>query len=485
MTERWLGYSARSERGELTRALRAVNPHASIAFAHNAEELRAMALGQGHGRVGVIVGLTDSGVSAVNLAAAVARDGGASEVVLVARGASGSLKSRALSAGVSDVIDVSLLATASDEVACGYDVDEPDLSAEDVPTTLAVPQVPRASVVPEVVPSGRMGPARHGRSVGHGTESPSHAEPWSGQWHVIGEDEGPDARDVPADLLGGTPRAGMPGRRGAILTFASGRGGVGKTTLVAVSAAVAASWGMRVALCDLDLSCGNLYSYFGLAHGCDLTQATRGGAPNAADLQRMGQPIDGGLRLWGPCAQPEMAEVVMPHVGAVLGLLASQADLVLVDTSTAFTDAVAQAAQVADRLLLLSDGGPGTAAALARLGALAVRLGVARTRIVRVSNRCDPRGRDEIVLNRANVGLETARDFRVLDGGGEVGELMAAGRAMAAAEALMPFGSSVASTLAKVLNEMGRLPASDEAARAAREEAPRRRWRLGRRRKVS
>ena len=56
----------------------------------------------------VILGFADEGVSDVNLAAAIAHDGSSPRVVLVCRNASGSLKSRAHQAGVSEVLDVAL-----------------------------------------------------------------------------------------------------------------------------------------------------------------------------------------------------------------------------------------------------------------------------------------------------------------------------------------------------------------------------------------
>lgn len=481
MTERWLGYSAVSERGEIVRALRSIDPNASISFAHNAEELRSKVLGHNRGRLGVIVGLTDSGVSAVNLAAALARDGVASDVVLVARDASGSLKSRALSAGISDVVDVSLLPPMASAASLMDDIDEPDLPSEVVPTTVLMPSVPLPSQVPDVERAyeglaGTDRVASHPVAQARAPQARSDSgEPWSGQWHVV---ETPRPR-VPSP---GPPPTGAG--RGSILAFVSGRGGVGKTTLVATQGVVAASWGMRVALCDLDLSCGNLYSCFGLGHGSDLAQIETGGGSSLESVQRIGEPATSGVRLWGPCDRPEMAEVVMPHVMGMLHVLAERYDLVLVDTSTTFTDAVAQAAQSCDRLLLVSDGGGGTASAMARLGALAVRLGVARTRIVRLSNRCDPRGRDEIVLNRASVGLETARNLRVIEGGEEVGELVAAGRVADVAEVAPAFVDSVAAVLAKVLSEMGRLPSCEQAIRAMRDEGPRRRRLFGRKREV-
>ncbi|MEE1208984.1 MAG: hypothetical protein U0K60_03000, partial [Parafannyhessea umbonata] len=175
---------------------------------------------------------------------------------------------------------------------------------------------------------------------------------------------------------------------------------------------------------------------------------------------------------------------VMPEVGTLLGELAATSDLVLVDTSPTFTDAVAQSAQMCDRLLLVTDGGVGSAVALARLGSLAVRLGVARTRIVRISNRCDPKGRDDIEFSRADVGLETARNFRVVDGGEEVGELAAAGKIPALAEMEGDFVTSLASALAQVLAEMGRLPDCEAAAKACEASKPRKRWAFGKRKEA-
>ncbi len=42
----------------------------------------------------------------------------------------------------------------------------------------------------------------------------------------------------------------------------SGRGGAEKKTTIAASLRLSASWGMKVGLIDLDLTCGNLYSCF-------------------------------------------------------------------------------------------------------------------------------------------------------------------------------------------------------------------------------
>ena len=148
--------------------------------------------------------------------------------------------------------------------------------------------------------------------------------------------------------------------------------------------------------------------------------------------------------------------------------------MLLVDTSATFTDAVAQAAQAADRLLLVSDGRPGSLSALARSSGLAVRLGVARTRIARVENRASPRARASLTAGRAEVGLEAARVYRVLEGGAEVAELLAAGQATELVGSGIAFAESVATVLAQLLAELGRLPSCNEAERAAQGPATRR-----------
>lgn len=251
-------------------------------------------------------------------------------------------------------------------------------------------------------------------------------------------------------------------RRGKVLTLCSGRGGTGKTSLSATMAAHACAWGMDVVLLDLDLSCGNLYSCFGLASGADLLALADGSAsPSATCAEALP-----GCRLLGPCARPEEAELAMPHVGELLSWAACVADLVVVDTSTTFTDAVAQAAQMADRLLLVGDA-RSSVSPLARASGLAVRLGVARTRIARVENRASTRSRMDFSLGRAEVGLEAARGFRVFDAGDEVAAYLDAGLAADLAAAGGPFSESVAVVLAQVLGELGCLPDCEGARRAA------------------
>lgn len=393
----WVGYCIDEGIGDLQRAAGTLGALDELSMAHDADELRRMVRDSEVGALGVIVGMTSDGVSDVNLAAAIARDGRARVVALVRRGASGSLRSRARNAGIDLVLD------PTDEEC-------------------------REAEPPSALPS-----------------SPLSADPRS--------------------LLGPLES------RAPVIALCSGRGGAGKTTIVAGMACAAARWGMRVAAVDLDLSCGNLHSCFGMRPVVDPTSLVGEWGSEGRALFSASP----GVSVTAPCGRPEMSELVMPQAASLVARAAEGTDLVLVDTSTTFTDAVAQAAQMCDRLVLVSDGAPGSMAAIARMGGLAVRLGVARTRISRLENRANPHAKTDFSLLRAEVGLEAARVFRVFDGGAEVSELIAAGQVASLMGLTGPFSRSVSAVTAQLLLELGRLP-DDEEARRLSEEQTTKRW---------
>ena len=444
MTDLWLGYAENAGRREVLMALRRIAPGSAVVFVQSPRELRERLRDEEPRTVGAIVGHGGSGVSDLNLAAAVAHDGFASEVVLVARGASGSLRSRASQAGVTRVVDATVA---------------PGLQSSEQPVAIAVGSEEDSIPVPTAVPVST-GNLMYGGGPAPSTAPGSVAAPELAAESQITVVEQPPEQ----------------GKVAPILTVTSGRGGVGKTSLVAMMAACAARWGMDVALVDLDLSCGNLHTCFGVTTGPDLARIVADGSVTAESMGRASVRCAEHLHLWGPCARPEMAEVVMPHMASLLNYLSARHDLVLVDTSTTFTDAVAQAVQSCDRMLVVHDERAGAIASAARMSALAVRLGVARTRIVRVVNLGDPRAKPNAFEGRAEVGLETARMFRVVDGGIEAEELLASGKVCDLVASDDDVVMGVSSLLAQTLAELGRLP-DDEGARKAAER------RVGRRRK--
>lgn len=403
MTEsRWLACADKRWRDDVMLVARSIEPSSTCEFADDAETFREEARADGRSFLGALVGGEDSGVTDVNLAAAIVADGGVARVVLARRGASGSLRSRALRAGIDLVVDPG-----------------------------------------EVIAAVTRG--KEGADGGLSLFAPAPAAIEEGT--TLGPGEGEQ-------------------RRAPILTFCSGRGGVGKTTLAATAAAVAASWGMNVGVLDLDLSCGNLFSSFGLARGCDLARLGATGSVSPDDIGAIGVAACEGVTLWGPCDLPEMAETAMSVAAELVRVVARITDVVLVDTSTTFTDAVAQAAQESDRLILVSDGSRGSSAALARMGGLAVRLGVARTRIARVENRVNPRAKLDLSAGRAEVGLEAARVLRASEGGDELSDYLASGEVDELVRVGSEFTDSVGTLVAQLLSELGKLPECPEAERA-------------------
>ena len=391
--------------------------------------------------------MNEGDISDVNLAAALVSDGHARRIMLVRRQLSGSFMSRARQAGVA------LVAEARTEGTCLYPLNMPETPIKesgvggelisDLGEDGFVSRDPVAlAEVPSVVPFALSVPA-----------APAHAAPETAS-HMLAASE----PVVPELRKQRTLEEG----RAPVLVVASGRGGVGKTTLAGLLGLQARAWGMRVALVDADLAQGNLRALLGA--GRQGVIYVRGTEPESLDeLMQDGLSADLGTLFFGPCEKPEDADVAASLVSPLLERLCSEVDLVVVDTSNTVTDAVADAMQAADRLLLLSDDMPGGLASLARVSGLAVRLGVARARIVRVINHCDPREPPDLQAGRAEVGLEMARVHQLAEGGIEVTELAAEGALGEVFSECRELGASVATCLARILGELRRLPDVPEA----------------------
>lgn len=428
---RWVISSGADTALKLEEYARACDAQASVTHVWDAWELRQRLRGDMAGAY-ALVAEGASGPDAVNVAAAVAADGRAADVVLVMRGASGSLRSRAKRAGVGHVLDMQEL-----EAACRE-------ARERVRTGLCANDA-RGQAAEGLAAAVRRGEAP-ATNVGVAT-SLARRESAPAAARREGAPAVARREDVP------------------VIAFVSGRGGVGKSTLVALAAHMAAGWGMDVACLDLDLAFGNLSALCGAERALDLAQAAEGELDDVR-LESLGAAAAERVHVWGPCRSPEYAETVQPIAADLVAGLTHSHDLVLIDTSASWGDATASAAQLADRLVIVSDERPGAIPALARCGGLAVRLGIARTRIVRLMNGCDPRMRDASFVARAAVGLECAREVRVPDGGIEVTELMSAGKAAELAALENPMCTALAHGLAELLKELGKLPEHEAAARA-------------------
>lgn len=267
--------------------------------------------------------------------------------------------------------------------------------------------------------------------------------------------------------------------RAPVICAISGSGGCGKSTIVATMAHAASLLGLRAAVLDLDLMFGNLYDLLGADAPHDmatLIEPSVTGALAEQDVVAASMRVAPGVTLWGPVAAPERAELMARPVELLLDILRRESDVVLIDTSVFWGDAVAAAVAACDRCLVVGDAAVSSATSAARVIELASRVGVPRTRMSAVFNRFGARGADEDVAMRFEIACALSSKIRIADGGQDLAALMAFGRADGAVGQTSAFATSVREATREMLVELGCAvgPWSDMVAdRATRTERPR------------
>ena len=273
--------------------------------------------------------------------------------------------------------------------------------------------------------------------------------------------------------------AAAPSHRAPVVCVVSGSGGCGKSTIVAAMAHAASLLGLRAAVLDLDLMFGNLYDLLGADAPHDmatLIEASTAGALTEPDIVAASMRVAPGVTLWGPVAAPEQAELMARPVELLLEVLRRESDVVFVDTSVFWGDAVAAAVSASDRCLVVGDAAVSSATSAARVIELASRVGVPRTRMSAVFNRFGARGADEDVAMRFEIACALSSKIRIADGGQDLAALMAFGRADEAVGQTSAFATSVREATREMLVELGCAvgPWSDMVTdRAMRTERPR------------
>lgn len=258
-----------------------------------------------------------------------------------------------------------------------------------------------------------------GELVGAGAQAPPARDDASARADASDacmELEEPDEPEAPARPAGAGPRA-------PVVTVLSGRGGVGKTAIAAMLGALASSWGMRAALIDLDLMFGDLHAWYGVDEPADLGKLydLRGGPGGfEAAVESSATKIGPGLTLWGPLQAPERAELVAGCVERLVALLQGVADIVIVDTSAHWGDAVASTVARSDRCLVVGGATLDAGRTAARVVELVAKMGVPHTRMTAVFNRLGAHGHGEDAALRFEMGAALRSKHRVSDGGDEV-----------------------------------------------------------------
>lgn len=267
--------------------------------------------------------------------------------------------------------------------------------------------------------------------------------------------------------------------RAPVICAISGSGGCGKSTIVATMAHASSLLGLRAAVLDLDLMFGNLYDLLGVDAQRDmaaLIEPSAAGALTELDIVATSMRVAPGVTLWGPVAAPEQAELMARPVELLLDVLRRESDVVFIDTSVFWGDAVAAAVAASDRCLVVGDAAVSSATSASRVIELASRVGVPRTRMSAVFNRFGARGADEDVAMRFEIACALSSKIHIADGGQDLAALMAFGRADEAVGQTSAFATSVREATREMLVELGCAvgPWSDMVAdRATRTERPR------------
>ena len=224
---------------------------------------------------------------------------------------------------------------------------------------------------------------------------------------------------------------------------------------------------------------GNLYDLLGVDAPRDmaaLIEPSAAGTLTEPDIVATSMRVAPGVTLWGPVAAPEQAELMARPVELLLDVLRRESDVVFIDTSVFWGDAVAAAVAASDRCLVVGDAAVSSATSASRVIELASRVGVPRTRMSAVFNRFGARGADEDVAMRFEIACALSSKIRIADGGQDLAALMAFGRADEAVGQTSAFATSMREATREMLVELGCAvgPWSDMVAdRATRTERPR------------
>lgn len=257
---------------------------------------------------------------------------------------------------------------------------------------------------------------------------------------------------------GETSQAGGDAQQARLVVLVAGRGGCGKTTLAAAMALRAAALELRTAVLDLDLMFGNLATLLGVEEPHDaatLVAPARAGRLEEADIVRASMRVAPGLTVWGPVRAPEHAELMGAPVEQLIRVMRSEADLIIVDTSAYWSDAVAAAVAACDRCLVLGDARTGSVAAAERVIDLAARIGVPRTKMASVFNRFSAHDASEDAASRFEFTTALGLKGRIADGGSELAGLAALGHLDTAVEHPGTFRTSVCEFTDLLLRELG------------------------------
>jgi flagellar biosynthesis protein FlhG len=153
-------------------------------------------------------------------------------------------------------------------------------------------------------------------------------------------------------------RARVAARRCQILTVTSGKGGVGKTTLVANLGLELARSGARVLLLDGDLGLANLAILFNVAPRWDLEDVLAGRCPLSDSVLNVRPNLRLIAAAAGAATLAEMPADVRDDLFTGIHALGADLDFLVIDTAAGLSGTVLALMAFADRVLLVTTHEP-------------------------------------------------------------------------------------------------------------------------------
>ncbi len=108
-----------------------------------------------------------------------------------------------------------------------------------------------------------------------------------------------------------------------------------------------------------------------------------------------------------------------------------------------------------DRLIVVADERASSVSSMIRTMNLANRLGVVRTKMIRLINRCDTYGFDQKFIQKAEEGSFCSHTYYVEDGGRQVSEKLSQGEAIELIRSKNPCIRTWSQAFSKVLQNLG------------------------------
>lgn len=270
--------------------------------------------------------------------------------------------------------------------------------------------------------------------------------------------EGDDLLDVPdlSDAL--TPAMPKPAKcalrvgRGSgqafVFTVFSGSGGAGKSTVSAISAALAAERGHKTLLIDCDLQFGDIHRLLGENNPLTLDNVLE----DPEKLESLGAE-DGacGPFLLAAPKRLEQSEVIGQYLPNILDSASALFDVIVVNTGANWADYHAVLLERSECSLLLVDQRASSVRACQHALELCSRLGVASGAFAYAVNHCE-RGALFTSLDVAFV-MQGAHVFELKEGGPAVEEMLGAGQLDDFMSSKNSLCESVADMLSEILPE--------------------------------